>query len=69
MARHEGVQAGKAHGVLVQVMHLPAGGRVGRHKAVTPQLFAVVVGEGWVSGGDGTRRPIGPGTAALWEAG
>ena len=53
----------------VQVIHLPPGGLVGRHPAVGAQLFAVVAGAGWVSGGDGRRREVGPGTAAVWEPG
>jgi GrpB-like predicted nucleotidyltransferase (UPF0157 family) len=52
-----------------QVLHLPAGGLIGRHPAAGRQLFAVVAGAGWVSGGDGRRREVGPGTAALWEPG
>ena len=55
--------------VRVQVMHLPAGGLIGRHPATGPQLFAVVLGHGWVTGGDNERRVIGPGYAALWDAG
>ena len=48
--------------------HLPPGGLVGRHPAATKQLFCVVDGEGWVSGGDGVRVPISAGQAAYWEA-
>lgn len=50
-------------------MHLPAGGLIGRHRATTPQLFAVVAGSGWVGGGDGRRREMRPGYAALWDEG
>lgn len=53
----------------VQVLHLPAAGLVGRHSAVARQLFAVVAGAGWVSGADAARRDLGPGYAALWDAG
>jgi quercetin dioxygenase-like cupin family protein len=55
--------------VRVHVMHLPPGGLVGRHLAGAQQLFAVVVGTGWVSGLGGERRDIRPGYAALWDAG
>jgi GrpB-like predicted nucleotidyltransferase (UPF0157 family)/quercetin dioxygenase-like cupin family protein len=55
--------------VRVQAMHLPPGGLIGRHAAATRQLFAVVAGDGWVSGGDGRARPIEPSQAALWDAG
>jgi GrpB-like predicted nucleotidyltransferase (UPF0157 family)/quercetin dioxygenase-like cupin family protein len=52
----------------VSVMHLPAGGSVGEHEAVGPQLFAVMAGSGWVSGAAGRRRRLSTGWAALWEA-
>jgi GrpB-like predicted nucleotidyltransferase (UPF0157 family) len=55
--------------VRVQIMHLPAGGLIGRHPTGVRQLFAVVAGSGWVSGQDGVRRPITDGYAALWEPG
>jgi GrpB-like predicted nucleotidyltransferase (UPF0157 family) len=63
------VDTGTGGQAQVQVLHLPAGGLVGRHPAAGRQLFAVVAGVGWVTGGDGRRRDVGPGTAALWEAG
>jgi GrpB-like predicted nucleotidyltransferase (UPF0157 family)/quercetin dioxygenase-like cupin family protein len=55
--------------VAVSVLHLPAGGSVGRHPATANQLFAVVSGSGWASGGDGRRRPVPAGRAAFFEAG
>ena len=58
--------AGSAH---VVVMEIEAGGVVGRHPAVGAQLFAVVRGTGWVSGGDGQREQISAGEAVLWEPG
>lgn len=42
----------------VEVVHMPAGGLIGRHEADVRQLFAVVAGAGWVSGQEG-RRVIG----------
>lgn len=53
----------------VHVMHLAAGGLIGRHPTGSRQLFAVMSGSGWVSGDDGARRPIRSGQAALWEPG
>lgn len=50
-------------------MHLPPGGMVGEHEAMSLQLFCVVSGEGWVSGGDGNRRPIKAQEAASWARG
>jgi len=55
--------------VRVQMVYLPAGGRIGRHVTPVRQLFAVVTGSGWVSGRDAERRDIGRGYAALWEEG
>lgn len=55
--------------VRVQMMHLPPGGLIGRHRATVAQLFGVVAGSGWVSGGDGRRRTLRSGYAALWEEG
>jgi GrpB-like predicted nucleotidyltransferase (UPF0157 family)/mannose-6-phosphate isomerase-like protein (cupin superfamily) len=55
--------------VQVQIVRLPPDGLVGRHEAATRQLFAVVAGDGWISGGDGRPAPIGPGQAALWDVG
>jgi quercetin dioxygenase-like cupin family protein len=53
----------------VVVIEIAPGGVVGRHPAVVAQLFAVVRGSGWVSGGDGEREPIMVGEAVLWEQG
>lgn len=64
-----GPLTGDGSDVRVQVMHLPAGGLIGRHATPTRQLFAVVAGTGQVSGGDGRRHAIRPGYAALWESG
>lgn len=51
------------------MLHLAAGGVVGRHPAACRQLFAVVSGSGWVSGAEGERRPIHTGEAAVFEPG
>lgn len=53
----------------VQVAYLPVGGRVGRHPASSDTLFAVVAGSGWVSGGEGQRRPVWAGYGVRWEVG
>lgn len=50
-------------------IYVAAGGHVGRHRADIPQLFLVVVGEGWVSGADAERVPIRAGQVAFWEPG
>ena len=53
--------------VCVQVVHLPAGGRIGRHPTQVRQLLAVVSGSAWASGADAQRRELPAGRAALWE--
>ena len=58
--------AAEAHAVVIEV---GPGGVVGRHPAVGAQLFTVVRGSGWVSGGDGEREAIAAGEAVLWEPG
>jgi GrpB-like predicted nucleotidyltransferase (UPF0157 family) len=55
--------------VEVSVLHLRAGGLVGRHAAPVRRLLCVVEGEGWASGSDGERRRIRRADAACWEAG
>ena len=55
--------------VQVAVVHLAAGGALGRHPAVVNQLFLVVAGSGGVAGDDGIPLPISPGRAAFWVAG
>lgn len=59
----------RSDGVHVACMYLQPGGRVGRHPAVAPQLFAVVEGEGWAAGSDGRRVALRSGEAVLWTAG
>jgi quercetin dioxygenase-like cupin family protein len=58
--------AAEAHVVVIEV---GPGGVVARHPAVVAQLFAVVRGSGWVSGGDGEREAIASGEVVLWEPG
>ena len=53
----------------VALLRLDAGGVLGLHAAVGPQLFLVVAGEGSVEGGEGERHPIAAGAAAFWEDG
>jgi quercetin dioxygenase-like cupin family protein len=55
-----------AHAVVIE---LGPGGIVGRHPASVAQLFVVVRGSGWVSGGDGKREQIQEGEAVVWEPG
>ena len=58
--------APEAHVVVIEIA---PGGVVARHPAVVSQLFAVVRGSGWVSGGDGQREPIAAGQAVVWDPG
>jgi quercetin dioxygenase-like cupin family protein len=57
---------GEAHVVCIR---LGAGGVLGRHPAPVDQLFVVVEGEGWATGGDGERVPVAAGSAIYWDAG
>jgi quercetin dioxygenase-like cupin family protein len=58
--------AAEAH---VAVIDVEPGGIVGRHSAGGMQLFAVIRGSGWVSGGEGERDPIRAGEAVVWDLG
>jgi quercetin dioxygenase-like cupin family protein len=55
--------------VRVSVLELEPGGVVGMHEAACPQLLLVIDGLGWVRTGDGDRRPLRQGDAALWKTG
>ncbi|MET1002520.1 MAG: VOC family protein [Acidimicrobiia bacterium] len=55
--------------VAVNVIQLPAGGCIGRHRAVVPQTFYVVAGEGWASGDDNARVAVAAGQVAEWSEG
>ena len=59
----------RSAGVHVSCMHLAPGGRVGFHPAATPQLFAVVAGNGWARGEAPERVRIAAGRAVLWDTG
>lgn len=58
-----------AAGAHVVVIEVEPGGLVARHPAAGFQLFAVVSGSGWVSGGEGGREPIASGQAVVWDPG
>jgi quercetin dioxygenase-like cupin family protein len=55
--------------VRIGLLQLAAGGVVGAHAAVGPQLFLVVAGSGWARSGDGARCTLAAGEAAFWEDG
>jgi len=55
--------------LVVNCFHLEPGGVVGRHEAVTSQLFLVVQGSGWVQGEGSARIPIEVNQAANWNKG
>ena len=59
----------RADGGGVAVMHVAAGGEIGRHPATADQLFVVVAGRGRVCGHDGVWQPVETGQAVLWTAG
>lgn len=53
----------------VGCIRLQPGGLIGMHPASTPQLLAVVQGEGWIRGEDGVKTPISAGGAVVWSKG
>ena len=53
----------------VYTLYFEPGGRIGRHRAGPAQLLLAVAGSGWVEGGDGVRKEIRTGEAALIESG
>jgi hypothetical protein len=54
---------------IVHYAYLNSGGVIGYHQAISPQLFLVVQGNGWVRGESNERTPISTGQAAFWEKG
>ena len=59
----------RAEDVEVTVLHVAAGGSVGRHRAPVDQLFVVTAGRGAVQAGDGAWQPVAAGQAVVWRAG
>ena len=53
---------GESHAYCIRI---DPGGAIGPHEAGFGQLFLVVAGNGWVSGADGARQPIGMGFGAF----
>ncbi len=58
--------AGETH---VHYMHFEPGSVIGEHAAGFGQLFLVVSGSGWASGGDGVRHELAAGRGAFFERG
>ena len=58
-------------GALVQaaIFRFEPGGRLRRHPATIPEIFAVLEGSGEVSGANGVHEPIGAGEAVFWHEG
>ena len=51
------------------IFRFAPGGRLARHPATVPQVFAVLDGSGEVSGADVVGEPIGAGEAVFWSQG
>ena len=51
------------------IFRFAPGGRLVRHPAAIPEVFAVLEGSGEVSGADGVVEPIAAGEAAFWHKG
>lgn len=58
-------------GALVQaaIFRFEPGGRILRHPATSPQILAVLEGEGEVTGADDVDEPIIAGEAVFWDDG
>jgi quercetin dioxygenase-like cupin family protein len=58
-------------GSLIQaaIFRVAPGGRLLRHPATFPQIFAVLEGSGEVSGADGVHEAIAAGEAVFWHEG
>jgi len=59
----------RSDAVNVTVLHVAAGGEIGRHRATVDQLFMVVSGSGHVCGANECWQPISAGQAAIWHSG
>lgn len=53
----------------ISSMTLAPGGEIGEHTATAAQLFLVISGSGWVTGGEGRPTPLSAGEGAFWEQG
>jgi quercetin dioxygenase-like cupin family protein len=53
----------------VSVLHVAAGGEVGRHPAPVDQLMMITAGRGAVQVAGGPWQDIGAGQAVMWRAG
>lgn len=56
-------------GVHVGCMFLDAGGKIGYHETVVPQLLFVIQGAGSVIGSEEVKVQLKAGQAAFWEKG
>jgi len=50
-------------------MYIEPGGVVGMHEAPVPQLFIVILGEGWVCGADKEKVFLKAGEGVFWQTG
>jgi quercetin dioxygenase-like cupin family protein len=54
---------------VISSVYVQPGGKIGYHQAVTPQLFLLVQGEGWVKGEIDETLAVQEGQAIFWEQG
>ncbi|WP_147457031.1 cupin domain-containing protein [Micromonospora pisi] len=59
----------RGEAVAVTVLHVAAGGEVGRHPAPVDQLLVITAGHGVVQAGSGDWENVGAGQAVVWLAG
>ena len=55
---------GRGEGHVYRIRIAP-GGAIGPHEAGFGQLFLVIDGSGWISGGNGVRQPLAAGQGAF----
>jgi quercetin dioxygenase-like cupin family protein len=54
---------------VISSVYIQADGKIGYHQAVTPQLFLLVQGKGWIRAESEERLAVQEGQAIFWEQG
>lgn len=73
-------QFGSVKAIISRILHLETeaeissvyirpNGKIGYHQAVTPQLFLLVQGTGWIKGATEEKLSVREGQAIFWEQG
>lgn len=59
----------RGEALAVTVLHVAAGGEIGRHPATVDQLMMITAGRGAVQTGGGDWEQVSAGQAVVWRAG